>query len=307
MNRFVVRRLLAALLTLFVVSVLVFLFSRLLGNPVDVYLDMSATKEDRALLAAHLGLDKPLYVQYCIYMARILLRADFGKSFYYNRPVVELFGAAASNTLQLSAVSFLISMGIAIPVGVLSAVRRGSVGDWVARGFVLLGQSLPHFWLGIMLILLLSVKLDLFPPATKGGPSTFVLPAITLGWHSAAGVMRMVRSSMLEVLSSDFIRTARGKGLNETAIVWRHALKNAMIPTVAYCSVVTVRSFVMGSIVVETVFGWPGLGRLAYEATFARDFPTIQGIVIMIASVVLLVNLLGDILYGWLDPRIRYS
>ncbi len=151
------------------------------------------------------------------------------------------------------------------------------------------------------------MKLTLVPPAGKDGPASFILPAITLGWAAAAGVARLVRSSMLEVLASDYIRTARSKGLSERMVLSRHALKNAMIPTVAYSSVVLVRTFVIGSIVVETVFGWPGIGRLAYESTFARDFPLIQGIVVMIAVIVIGVNLLSDVIYGWLDPRIRYS
>lgn len=307
MRAFILRRIGIGILTLLVVSIVVFLLSRMIGNPVNMFLDVSATPEDRARLAASMGLDKPLYTQYLVFMRRILLHGDLGRSLSQNRPVTEVFFSRFWNTIELGAVSFLISMAISLPIGVLAAVRRDSWWDLFAKGFVLFGQALPHFWLGIMLILIFSVKLNLVPPAGKGGPLTFILPAITLGWGSAAGVTRLVRSAMLEILSSDFIRTARSKGLPEFTVLTRHALKNALIPTVAYFSVVLVRAFVIGSIVVETVFGWPGIGRLAYDVTLGRDFPMIQGLVLMIAVIVILANLACEILYGWLDPRIRYE
>lgn len=306
MTTYIIRRLISSAVTLLVVAIVVFALSRMIGNPVNMYLDPSATAEDRERLTRALGLDQPYIVQFGAFAGRALL-GDLGRSFHFSRPVTEIFFSRLWDTVQLGLVSFVFSMALALPIGVMSAAHRNSWWDWFGRVFVFFGQALPSFWLGIMLILVFAVKLNLVPPAGKEGPESFILPAITLGWAAAAGVARMVRSSTLEVLASDYIRTARSKGLNEQAVLTRHALKNSMIPAVAYSSVVLVRTFVIGSIVVETVFGWPGIGRLAYESTFARDFPLIQGIVVMIAIIVISVNLLSDILYGWLDPRIRYA
>ncbi|MHB9091122.1 MAG: ABC transporter permease, partial [Chloroflexota bacterium] len=244
--------------------------------------------------------------QYLIFLEGAV-RGDLGRSFLRARPVGELIGERMSNTLQLAAVSFLFSVGLSIPMGVVAAVHRGSWWDWLAKGFVFFGQSLPNFWLGIMLILLFAVHFNLVPPTGKAGPETFVLPAITLGWINAAAVTRLIRSSMLDNLSADFVRTARSKGLPEWVVLQRHALRNALIPTVAYCTVNLVRTFVVGSVVVETVFSWPGIGRLAYEAAFARDFPVVQGITVVVAAGVILTNILGDLVYGLLDPRIRFA
>lgn len=307
MTNFILRRLLISAFTLLVVSMLVFGMSRLTGNPVDMYLDVSASAEDRDRLARSLGLDEPVYMQYFHFLERAILHGDLGRSYHFNLPVTEVFFSRFWTTLQLGIVACVLSIVIAVPVGILAAVHRNSGWDWFARGFVFLGQALPNFWLGIMLILIFAVRLNWVPPAGNEGPASFVLPAVTLGWAASAGIARLIRSSMLEVLSTDYIRTARSKGLAEAMVVQRHALKNTLIPTVAYSSVVLVRTFVIGSIVVETVFGWPGIGRLAYEATFARDFPLIQGIVVIIAIIVILVNLFSELLYGWLDPRIRFS
>ncbi|MHB1007475.1 MAG: ABC transporter permease [Chloroflexota bacterium] len=307
MSRFIIKRLITGTLTLFIVSLIVFLISRMTGNPVDIYLETTATQADRDMLYQAMGLDQPLHVQYFIFLQNAI-HGDLGRSHYWGgRPVAELILSRLGNTLQLAAVSFSLSLLLSIPMGVIAAVHRGRWWDWLVRGFVFFGQSLPHFWLGIMLILLFAVALNLLPPGGKGGLETFLMPAVTLGWASAAAITRLVRSSVLEVLSSDFIRTARAKGLSEFVVLRRHALRNALIPTVAYCTVTLVRSFIVGSVVVETVFGWPGMGRLAYEATFARDFPTVQGIVIVIAVAVIVFNLLADLLYGWLDPRIIYE
>lgn len=294
------------MLTLFFVSILIFLLARMLGDPVNNYLDVTATAEDRALLAASMGLDKPLPVQYYLFLVRAA-QGDLGRSHFFNRPVTELILDRMPNTLALAGLAFLCSVGLAIPTGVVAAVHRGRWWDWVVRGVVFFGQSMPQFWLGLMLVLLFTVTFNLLPPAGMGGPETFVLPAITLGWYSSAALTRLVRSAMLEILSSDFIRTARSKGLREITVLQRHALKNALIPATAFASVTVVRDMVMGSVVIETVFGWPGTGRLAYEAAYARDFPTIQGIVMVFAVAVILTDLLGELVYGWLDPRIRHS
>jgi peptide/nickel transport system permease protein len=302
---YITRRLGISVVTLWLVSLVVFLLARGLGDPQALYLDPSATEEDRSLLAATMGLDQPLAIQY-LYFLRDAVRGDLGQSYTLHQPVTDVFFSRFGNTLQLGAVSFLLGALIALPAGVFAALHRESTGDWAVRGFVFLGQGLPHFWLGIMLILLVSVKLNWLPPAGKGGPSTFVLPAITMGWAASAEVTRLVRSSMLDVLSNDFVRTARAKGLSEIAVIYRHAVRNAMIPVVAYASLILVRAFIFGSITVETIFGWPGIGRLAYESTLARDYNMIQGIVLMLSLFVILTNLLADLAYGFLDPRIRY-
>jgi peptide/nickel transport system permease protein len=303
---YVIRRVLIGLGTLLVVSVLIFLMSRLTGNPVDLLAGSDSTAESRAKLLAAMGLDQPLHVQYFIYITA-LLQGDMGQSYVMARPVSELIASGLGNTLQLAAVSFLFSVGISTPIGVLAAVHRNKGWDFVARGFAFFGQSLPNFWLGIMLILLLSVTLRLLPPFGKGGPETFVMPGITLGWISAAALTRLIRSSMLESLGSDYVRTARAKGLGEFAVLYKHALRNALVPAVAYSTVTLVRGFIVGSVVVETVFAWPGMGNLAYRAAFARDFPTIQGITIVIASAVVIINIVGDLFYAILDPRIAYK
>ncbi len=307
MKEYVARRVALGLVTLVLISILVFLLSRLVGNPVDLYLDPTATRRDRELLSASLGLDRPLYQQYLVFIYNAVVRSDLGRSIAFNRPVNDVVFTRLRNTLELGAVSFILGLAISIPIGVIAAVRRGTWADAAIRAFAFLGQAFPHFWLGIVLILLVSVKLELVAPAGKEGLASFILPAVTLGWASAAGITRLIRSSMLDVLSTDFVRTARSKGLRETTVVLRHALRNALIPAIAYSSVVIVRNFVIGSIAVETVFGWPGLGRLAYEATLSRDFPLIQGIVIVIAAVVVVVNIGIDIVYSYADPRIRYE
>jgi peptide/nickel transport system permease protein len=303
---YIIRRALAGAVTLLAISLIVFLLVRATGNPVDLYMDPTATEKDRALLTAALGLDQPLHVQYYVFLTGAL-HGDLGRSISINRPVLEVFLERFGNTLQLTGLAFGLSLAIALPVGALAAVTRGKWWDWLTRGLVFLGHALPSFWLGVMLMLVFAVQLRWVPPAGKGDLATFVLPVITIAWGSAAGVTRMMRSSMLEVLPADYIRTAYAKGLAPLAVLWAHALKNAMIPVVGYVSVVVLRNLVLGMIVVETVFAWPGVGRLAYQAALSRDFPLVQGIVLMIALIVILATLLADILYGWLDPRIRYS
>ena len=306
MQQFIARRVVLALITLLVLSVLVFAMSRALGNPVDVFLPIQASQADREALIASMGLDKPMHTQYLVFL-RDLSRGDLGKSIMNKRPVTEIFRIKFWNTLQLASVAFLLTVAISLPIGIVAAVYRGSWQDWSSRGFAFVGQAVPDFWLGIMLILLFAVYFDLLPPAGKGGPSHFVLPVITLGGSASAGLIRITRSSMLEALASDYIRTARAKGLADLQIIVGHALKNAFIPILAFASGLLIRGFIMGSIIVETVFGWPGVGRLAFDAVSARDYPLVQGTVLIIGVIVLVINTSIEVAYGWLDPRVRLS
>lgn len=305
MTRYVVRRLLFAGITLLVISLTVFLLSRATGDPVEIMLDPTATQRDRDLLAHALGLDRPLHVQYYLFVSGAL-RGDLGRSLTMNRPVLELFVQRLGNTLQLTGIVFALNFVIAVPAGTIAAVFRGRWPDSLTRWFVFLGHGVPNFCLGVVLILLFAVRLRWLPPAGKGGPATFILPLMTMTLGSAAGLTRIVRSSMLDVLPSEYLRTAKAKGLPPTTILWRHALRNALIPIVGYMSV-AVRGLVTGGIIIETMFAWPGVGRLAYEAAQARDYPLMQGIVLMIALTVILATFVADLLYGWVDPRIRYS
>ena len=306
MRAFIGRRIALAVVTLLALSILVFAMSRALGNPVDVFLPIQASREDREALIVSMGLDKPMHEQYLVFL-RELSRGDLGKSIMNKRPVIEIFRIKLWNTLQLASVAFLLTLLISLPVGVIAAVYRGSWQDWSSRGFAFVGQAVPDFWLGITLILLFAVYFNLLPPAGKGGASHFVLPVITLGWSASAGLIRITRSSMLETLASDYIRTARAKGLGEFQIIAGHAFKNASIPILAFASGLMIRGFIMGSIIIETVFGWPGVGRLAFDAVSARDYPLVQGTVLMIGVIVLVVNTSIEVIYGWIDPRVRLS
>jgi len=306
-STYITRRLLVAALTLFLVSVIVFVLARMTGNPVDLYADPTTTPHDRALMAQALGLDKPLQIQYYLFARAAVLRGDLGRSISLNRPVLGVIFARLGNTLQLTGVAFLLSLAIAIPMGMLAAVYRQRWWDSITRVIVFLGFALPTFWLGVMLMLLFSVELRWVAPAGKAGVSTFILPVITLAWGSSAGIARIMRSSMLEILPNDYMRTARAKGLSPLVQFRHHALRNALIPVIAYVTVVVIRSYVMGTIVIETVFGWPGIGQLAYQAALSRDFPLIQGVVIIIALIVIVVTVFSDILYGLVDPRVRYT
>lgn len=307
MQRFILGRLLQSLLTLFVVSVIVFGLARLTGNPLDVLLDVTASPEERERVGRVLGLDQPLPVQYGLFLAN-LARGDLGRSLRTREPVAEMLAQRVPNTLQLVALATLLALAIAIPLGVLAATRRDSVWDFGARGLALLGQSIPSFWAANVLILVFSVQLGLLPVGRKEGLEHFVLPAVSMALFGfmLAGALRLLRGSMLEVLDSEFVKFARIKGLSDAAVIWKHALRNALIPLVTFVGFYF-GILVGGSVVVESVFAWPGVGRLAYEAVRVRDYPVIQGVVLYVSAMILAINLLVDILYAYLDPRIRYT
>ncbi|MFC1937879.1 ABC transporter permease [Chloroflexota bacterium] len=304
MQRYVLMRTIQAVITVWFVSIAVFGLARLTGNPLDVLMPPEATPEDFARMEKVLGLDKPLPVQYWIFISNAV-QGDFGESLRFEVPAIDVFFQRLPNTIQLAGISFLIAMAIAVPVGVYAARNRGSRSDNVVRGFAVVGQAMPHFWLGIMLILVFAVFLRLLPSSGKGGILYFILPAATIGYHIASGTMRLTRSAMLDVLDSEYIKLARAKGLREATVTWKHAARNAAIPVLTYASLTLIRMLI-GSVVVETVFAWPGVGRLVIDAIRYRDFPIVQTVVIMLSVMFILGNLLVDILYAWADPKIRY-
>ena len=304
MARYVLARLFQGIVALFVASILVFGLGRLTGNPVWLMVGEEAGLEDIEKLTAYLGLDKPLPEQYWLFISHAV-RGDFGNSIRYRSPVIDFILTCAPATLKLTGLSMLISILIAVPAGVLGAVKRNRWPDTVGKVFAMLGQSMPTFWLGIVLIELFAVQFGLLPAGGTGDFKYWILPAFTLGFHSTAGALRFTRSAMLEVLNTDYVRLARIKGLRERLVIWKHALRNALIPVVTFYAMLFARKL-MGTVVVETVFGWPGLGRLAYQSVMYRDFPMMQGLILVFVGIFLVVNLMIDILYCYLDPRIRY-
>jgi len=285
-------------------SLIVFTLARFSGNPLDVMLPLEATAEDYERVAKHWGLDQPLYVQYGIFIGRAL-QGDFGMSWKWpGRTAMGLVAERLPATLQLAGFALLISALIALPVGVLSAVKKGTGWDAAAKVIALMGQSLPGFWLGIVLMWIFAVHLGWFPTSGRGGLQYMILPAITLGWFQVAAMMRLVRSSMLEVLDSEFVKLARIKGLAEWKVVWKHCLRNASIAPLTFFAIIA-GVLMTGSVVTESVFSWPGTGLLVIDAVRARDFQVVQAVVIVFAGIFIMTNLLVDILYAYLDPRIR--
>ena len=302
MLRFLLARLSQSAVTLLLFSVVVFGLARATGDPLTLVLPMVATEEDVANARRYLGLDRPFYVQYLTFVGRATT-GDFGMSIRSRRPVVDLLRERLPNSLALAAFSMAVSLLVAFPLGVLAAVRRGTALDSGAKVLATLGQSLPTFWVGIVLIEVVAGRLQWLPAGGSGSLAHYVLPGFTLGWFVVAGLMRLLRSAMLEVLDAEYVTTARAKGAPEVSVVWRHALRNALIPVVTFAGVYFA-ILVTSAIVVETVFAWPGMGRLAYEAITGRDFPVIQAVVLVTAAIVVTVNFAVDLLYAVIDPRI---
>jgi len=332
MYRYVARRLLAVIPTLFGVSVIVFLFLRLIpGDPATAILRENATADQIAALNARLGLGKPLYEQYLDYISKIV-RGDLGEGYFTRSPVIEDLARRLPATAELALAAVLIATVLGIALGVVAAIRRGSAFDYGTMTLSLIGVSMPIFWLGLMAIYLFAVDLRWLPPSTRGDqPDTLrtgmftldyllsadlpgfieaakhlLLPAFVLATVPLAVIARQTRSAMLEVLSQDFVRTAWSKGLRERAVVTRHVLKNAMLPVITVIGL-QVGALLSGAVLTETVFSWPGLGTFVLEAVVQRDYPVVQSIVLVFALIFVLVNLLVDVSYGWLDPRIRYG
>jgi peptide/nickel transport system permease protein len=305
MQRYITVRLLQSVLTILVVSIIVFSLARVTGNPLDVLLPLEATPDDYERVAKHWGLDKPLYVQYFVFLGKAL-RGDFGMSWkWQGHSAMGLVVERLPATLELAGLALFISVVIAVPVGVLAAVTKDKPFDYAGKIVALLGQSLPSFWLGIVLMWIFAVTLGWLPTSGRGSIAHMILPAVCLGWFQVAAMMRLVRSAMLDVLDSEFVKLARVKGLAEWKVVWKHCLRNAAIAPLTYFAI-TAGVLLTGSVVIESVFAWPGTGLLAVDAVRARDFQVVQAIVIVFASVFIFTNLVVDILYAYLDPRIRF-
>jgi peptide/nickel transport system permease protein len=305
MQKYLVRRLVLAVVTLLAVSLIIFILSRSAGDPVSLMLDEYSTQEDIDRMMAKLGTDKPYYQQYFLFL-RDAFRGDFGVSIKEGRPVRDVILERLPATMYLGVTAFIVSLLVGIPLGILSSIKRGSLIDQVGKIVALLGQSAPPFWLGIMLIIFFAVSLRVFPPYGRDDWNSIILPAITLGWYYAAANLRLVRSAMLDVLDSEYIKLARAKGVPYWSVVMRHAFRNALIPPLTFAGV-TLGALVTGSLVVETVFAWPGLGKLAIDALYAFDYPLLQGVVVVFTLLYVLVAFTVDVLYAYIDPRIRYA
>jgi peptide/nickel transport system permease protein len=303
MRQFIARRAAYSLVSLFLLSVTIFVFVRLTGDPATLLMEPGASEADLQAVRVQFGLDQPLWVQYWHFIAAFV-RGDLGQSFYYRTPVLDLYFQRLPNSLLLAAVAMAFSLLIGIPCGILAAVRVGKFWDSVGKSFALLGLSLPSFWVGLVLILFFSVYLGWLPSSGSGTIWHLLMPAFALGWYFAAAHMRLTRSSMLEVLGSEYVKLARLKGLPEALVIGKHAFKNALIPVITLAGINLV-VMINVAIVVETVFAWPGIGRLLYEGITFRDFPIVQGVVVIGGAMIVVVNLFVDVLYALIDPRIR--
>jgi peptide/nickel transport system permease protein len=306
MQRYIIMRVGHALLALLAISIIIFSLTRITGDPVDVLLPEDATADEIERARALWGLDRPLHEQYIKYM-RNIARGRMGESIKWpGKDSFELIIGRMPATLQLSAFSLLIAAAMALPIGVMVAVKKDTPFDYGGKVFALLGQSLPSFWLGLMLMWIFAVHLEWFPPSGRGTFMHMILPGFALGYLPIAAVMRLTRSSMLEVLDTEYVKLARIKGVAEWKVIWKHCLRNATIAPLTYFGLL-LGGFMTGSVVIETVFSWPGVGLLAIDALRARDFQVVQSVVLFFAVIYIICNLLVDILYAYVDPRIRYT
>ena len=304
MGRYLLKRLWHTVYVAVGISAISFFFIHLSGDPVMLMLPPDATMAEVAALREQLGFNDPIYVQYWRFASRAL-QGDLGSSLYFRVPAVSLILERLPASLELAGAAMLIALLVSIPLGIISAVRRGSLWDVSSMLGALFGLSMPHFWLGIMLILLFSVTLGWLPTSGRGTLAQLVMPALALGLSLMAMFARLTRSVMLEVLSQDYVRTARAKGLRERLVIGKHALKNALIPLVTVAGM-QFGFLIGGTVIIETVFAWPGVGRLVVQAIFSRDYPLVQATVLVLAVIFVLVNLITDLIYLWLDPQISY-
>jgi ABC-type dipeptide/oligopeptide/nickel transport system permease component len=305
MKRYFIRRLSYSLLSLFLLSVTIFLLIRIAGDPAVLLVEPGASQADLDAVRQQLGLDRSLWVQYLSFV-KSLVTGDFGQSFYYRTSVLELYMSRLPNSLMLALAAMSFSLFIGIPTGIIAAVRVNTWWDSGGKIFALLGLSMPSFWVGLLMILFFSVYLGWFPSSGSGTVMHLVMPSIALGWVFAAAHMRLTRSSMLEVLGSEYVKLARLKGLPEALVIAKHAFKNALIPVLTLAGINLV-IMVNVAVVVETVFAWPGVGRLLFEGISFRDFPVVQATIVLSGVMIVAVNLVVDVLYAVIDPRIRYQ
>ena len=305
MAQFIARRTFYAIVTLFILSLTIFIAIRLTGDPVTLLAEPGAREEDLARVRAAWGLDRSWLVQYFAF-AKNVFTGDLGQSFNYQMPVSTLYFKRLPNSLELAAAATLISFIIGIPAGLISAVKVNTVWDSAGKVVALFGLAVPGFWLGLVLILVFSVWLGWLPTSGQGDWRHLVMPAVALGWYFAASLLRLTRSSMLEVLRSEYIKLARLKGLPAWVVIAIHGFKNALLPVMTLAGINLV-VMINAAVIIEVIFAWPGIGRLLFEGIFSRDFPLVQGIVIMAGITIILINLVVDVLYAWVDPRIRLT
>ncbi len=305
MTNYIIRRLFQSILVLFGAVALTFVVTRATGDPARLMMSDGATAEMLADFRKEYGLDKPLHIQFINYMIQIS-QGDLGTSIRHRQPVTDLIVDKLPNTLKLTFAGMFIALIVSFPLGIFVALNRNTVWDMIGTTVALLGQAMPSFWSGLMLVLIFSVTLQLLPISGADTISHLVLPAVTLGFFLTGRLTRLIRSGMLEVLGKDYIRTARAKGLYERNVVWKHALRNAAIPVVTYIGLLFA-DLLGGAMVIEMVFAWPGVGRLVINGVLQRDFPLVQGVVLFSAVIFVTVNLIVDVIYTLLDPRITYQ
>ena len=309
MRRYIGKRLLDGVITMWVVTLLVFLMLRITGNPIDILSPPDFTHADRERLKKVYGLDKPIWEQYLLF-TKSIFTGDFGQSLAFdNRDAFAMFFSRVPATLQLTGAALLFALTLGVTIGVISAARPDSIVDRVGKVLAISGQSMPAFWLGLLFILLFSVHLGWLPSVggiDRIGYQGLIMPAVSLGWYLVAANMRIVRSSMLEVLDSEYIMMVQAKGMPRRVVIWKHALRNAAIPVITLFFV-SLAHLLSGAVITETIFAWPGVGRLLVEAIFGRDYATVQVAVFFVSAGIVTVNILVDLIYAWLDPRVRIA
>jgi len=306
MQRFLMRRFLMIIVTLIAVSMIIFIMARVTGDPRVLLLDENASREQWETMGVELGLDKPYYHQYSLFM-KDGLQGDFGESIKLQEPVMTTIAGRIWPTVQLGGGAFLLALLVGIPLGVLSAVMRGSALDQLGRVIAMVGQAAPSFWLGIMFMFFFAVKLGWVPPSGREGWNSIILPMVTLAWGGfLAGSLRLMRSAMLDVLDSEYVKLAKAKGVSTRSLIWKHAFRNALIPPLTLAGV-SMPAILTGSITTELVFAWPGMGQLAIQALYTSDYPLLQGLTIVFTLGYVGVALAVDVLYAYIDPRIRFA
>ena len=305
MLRYILKRFIQAAICLLGISIIIFMLSHLSGDPALLMSPPEATPEDIDQLRMTLGLNEPFHVQYWVFISNAV-QGDFGESIRWGKPCLEVWLSRFPNTLLLGGVAMLFTIIVGLPTGMISAVKLGSWFDNFGKTFALMGQSLPVFWVGLMLILFFSVVLGWLPTSGMGSWRHLLMPAFTLGWYFTASLARLSRSAMLDVLDSEYIKMARIKGVPESLVIAKHALRNALVPIVTLAALNLI-TLINGTVITETVFNWPGIGRLIVDSIFARDYPLVQTCVLIASALFIFTNLFVDILYAYIDPRIRYQ